>query len=621
MRSWNSLLSYFPLRLMMVAFLLTMLYMNSIDAIESTEERLLLALFKFASMPSFYLDGNLYVGIPPSQFTPILYTQGMYIIFVTSMLLAAKTSNRIRAKMLAYDIMLFAIFIFIQFISIFVVYTLGMGDSVGYVRLSLVLSTLSAGAVIELMLFTILTLPRPNKINPVIKRNYLKEIMYLVLSMSGSIVLLYLLMDMLEISRDSLISTFFVLQIPTIFAFRYYVAYFMTEIEKPIWLKRHKSEDYNPPVSFLIPAFNEENTIKQLLESVDKAASNYKGPVESVVINDGSTDSTASKAKEAFDNLKHSSFQYFEIPNSGKGHALKYGLEKCSGEIIFRLDGDSRIHESAIRPAVIHFTDPTVASVSGMLLPLKNDSFWQKAMVMVGCFQVFFRRSDSMMDALLVQPGSYSVFRKDALQKVGGWPDKQLGEDGEITGRLGRYGYRNEFEERSIAYSEVPQTWKMLRRQRVRWSIAFFHSRSKNLRVLRDFAGPRSFMYMNQIITHGSAMPTCIFGPFVIAALISGVEGFSFSSLLHIIDISTKILTFHLFLLGIQVVLYIHFLRKINRLRFLRYIPHMTIWRLLLGTLIRPEAISVMLSHSSKHRKYDDEAFQTLRKELLESTK
>ncbi len=83
-------------------------------------------------------------------------------------------------------------------------------------------------------------------------------------------------------------------------------------------------------VSVLIPAYNEEKTIKDVIE----VAKQCKIVDEIIVIDDGSTDNTYKKAKE-------SGAMVVRIPrNVGKGGALKRGLEESKGDIIVFLDAD-----------------------------------------------------------------------------------------------------------------------------------------------------------------------------------------------------------------------------------------------------------------------------------------
>lgn len=88
-------------------------------------------------------------------------------------------------------------------------------------------------------------------------------------------------------------------------------------------------------LSIIIPVFNEENTIDELLSSV------YKQPLpgwqkEIIVINDGSTDGTKSKLQ----NWQKKTKVYSHAVNKGKGAALQLGFSQAHGDIILIQDAD-----------------------------------------------------------------------------------------------------------------------------------------------------------------------------------------------------------------------------------------------------------------------------------------
>ena len=87
-------------------------------------------------------------------------------------------------------------------------------------------------------------------------------------------------------------------------------------------------------ISVVIPAYNEEKTISEVLEKTVQVMESMKAPYEIIVVDDGSTDKTreiASKYKVAvLSNGK----------NRGKGYALRKGFKHARGQIIITLDSD-----------------------------------------------------------------------------------------------------------------------------------------------------------------------------------------------------------------------------------------------------------------------------------------
>lgn len=90
-------------------------------------------------------------------------------------------------------------------------------------------------------------------------------------------------------------------------------------------------------LSIVIPTYNEEKTILEILKRVLDAPLGDGVEREVIVVDDGSVDST-SQLMKAYDGSKEVFYYYKE--NGGKGSAVKYGVEKCTGDIIVVQDAD-----------------------------------------------------------------------------------------------------------------------------------------------------------------------------------------------------------------------------------------------------------------------------------------
>ena len=88
-------------------------------------------------------------------------------------------------------------------------------------------------------------------------------------------------------------------------------------------------------ISVVIPIFNEEDYVINILEKVNDKKKNFN--LEIIVIDDGSTDSTK-KILEDYKNLYDFLISYEQ--NKGKGYALREGFKKCTGDIILIQDAD-----------------------------------------------------------------------------------------------------------------------------------------------------------------------------------------------------------------------------------------------------------------------------------------
>jgi len=100
-------------------------------------------------------------------------------------------------------------------------------------------------------------------------------------------------------------------------------------------------------LSFVIPAYNEEDNIEDMLETLDMIIANKKLPYEIVVVDDGSRDGTLANAKRYA--VKNGHVKVLSYGNNvGKGFAVKTGFMKANGNIVVFADSDMEIDLSVI---------------------------------------------------------------------------------------------------------------------------------------------------------------------------------------------------------------------------------------------------------------------------------
>ncbi len=237
---------------------------------------------------------------------------------------------------------------------------------------------------------------------------------------------------------------------------------------------------YHPLVSVIIPAFNEAASIAATVHCADLAARLYPGETEILVANDGSTDDTFAIARKAVGGLQQARGQVVDLPHGGKSNALNGMLRVASGEILVRVDADTRMSpETGFAAMVPHFSDPKVGGVQGLILPLQNDGWVRKLRFLeITWNHLFLRRAQMAFHTTQVVDGAYCAFRRKDLLHVGGWVAWN-GEDTEITLRLQRLGFRMRFEPGAAAFEDVPANFAQLKKQRVRWTRggSFAHRR------------------------------------------------------------------------------------------------------------------------------------------------
>ncbi|MCX5808099.1 MAG: glycosyltransferase [Proteobacteria bacterium] len=281
-----------------------------------------------------------------------------------------------------------------------------------------------------------------------------------------------------------------------------------------------------PPVSILIPARNEKTIIIRSVESA--LAMNYPW-VEVIVINDGSTDGMLETLISRYalrridplyrDMIKTRMVKGFyytsRIPNllvvdkenGGKADAINCGINVCKSPYICVQDADSILE----RDALIRLVTPLVQSeipviASGGVVRVLNGTKHKDGVVTsielskstLVCFQVveylrsflFGRVGLDTMNLNLVISGTFSFFQKAAVITVGGFAHDNVTEDMELIVRLHKHyrfkriPYRIRFVSDPICWTEVPETMRMLGRQRRRWQLGLIQTLWKHKTAL-----------------------------------------------------------------------------------------------------------------------------------------
>jgi cellulose synthase/poly-beta-1,6-N-acetylglucosamine synthase-like glycosyltransferase/peptidoglycan/xylan/chitin deacetylase (PgdA/CDA1 family)/spore germination protein YaaH len=272
------------------------------------------------------------------------------------------------------------------------------------------------------------------------------------------------------------------------------------------WRQHHygapgEAESYKPKVAVLIPAYNEEKVIERTVRAV--LESNYPN-LHVIVMDDGSGDKTLRVARAAFAAEEASGrVLILTKPNSGKAAALNFGLEQVRDEEIFvAIDADTVIARDAISRLVPHFLDPTVGAVAGNAKVGNRINLWTRWQALEYITsQNFERRALNTLGAVSVVPGAIGAWRTSAVREAGGFHTDTVAEDADLTMALLERGYRVEYEDLALAYTEAPVSAKGLMRQRFRWSFGILQSVWKHRRafgrkgVLGWIALPNIFVF------------------------------------------------------------------------------------------------------------------------------
>jgi cellulose synthase/poly-beta-1,6-N-acetylglucosamine synthase-like glycosyltransferase len=275
------------------------------------------------------------------------------------------------------------------------------------------------------------------------------------------------------------------------------------------------ASEHLPGISILAPAFNESANI---IENVRSMLSVNYNNVELIIINDGSKDDTLQKLISAYDLYKTNIFINEQIPtkkingiyksnnrvfdrlivvdkeNGGKADALNVGVNLSKHSYIVCLDVDCVLEQDALLKMIKPFLEETKVRViaSGGVIRIANNckiengrlmginlpkTLLQKVQV-VEYIRAFLlgRMAWSRLNGLLLISGAFGAFDKEIVIKCGGYNFKTVGEDIELIVRMRRYmvennlPYKLTFIPDPLCWTEVPSTYKILGRQRNRWT-------------------------------------------------------------------------------------------------------------------------------------------------------
>lgn len=339
--------------------------------------------------------------------------------------------------------------------------------------LAIVARTLAGGLFLALLVFCAVSLPQPQALKPRFRR----DPGALGQFFATGVVAIAVAAVLLVIFDHLLGETQFLLPFTLLLLLPLATLEIFLALNRPLYYRglrlrpRPPLSKYHPPVSILMPAYNEEQWIEEALRSVDRAASRYPGSVEVIVGNDGSTDRTSELARETLPQLTHAKGMVVDLPHAGKSNALNGALAVATGEIVIRLDADTFVSASPGFAALIpHFADPEVGGVQGAVHPRQRDGWTRKLRGLEIAWGHYFQRPALMgVRSGEVIDGLFSAFRRKDLVALGGWVPWN-GEDTELSMRLQRLGYRVRIELGARAFEDVPENYDALRRQRVRWA-------------------------------------------------------------------------------------------------------------------------------------------------------
>ena len=298
-------------------------------------------------------------------------------------------------------------------------------------------------------------------------------------------------------------------------------AWKLYETNKMRRIRNEIRHEYYFPVSILVPAYNEEVTIVDSIESLLKL--DYR-LYEIVIVDDGSKDDTVKVLVEHFKMRKVQQpirkrlqcarekeiyvADHLRVPvtlvskeNGGKGDALNMGINVSSYPYFLCIDADSMLQpdslEKIVQPAM---EEDNVVAVGGLVrasqsLKIKDGKRvgYQMPWNLVTSMQIMeydrsFLAARILLDRFngnMIISGAFGLFKKDVVIAAGGYDRNTLGEDMELVVRLhvfcrnNKIPYSIRYEPNAVCWSQVPESLGDLRKQRRRWHLGLSQSMEK----------------------------------------------------------------------------------------------------------------------------------------------
>lgn len=367
---------------------------------------------------------------------------------------------------------------------------------------------------------------------------------------------------------------YYVLTINTFYALLFIVAVralYVDRKKKKYWsYVDMASSSYTPPLSLLVPCYNEAETV---VDNVKALLSLEYNEFELIIVNDGSKDRTLQELIDEFNLIKidlpyrrkistkpikgiylstlFDNIIVVDKENGGKADALNAGINLSKYPIVTSIDADSIIERDSLIKVIRPFVeDPEVVVSGGVVRPV-NDCTVDKGFIetvrlakkSIVRYQtveylrafLFGRLGLGSMNALLIVSGAFGVFKKSTVIESGGYTEDTIGEDMELIVKIHRRmreekrPYKIVFVPDPVCWTQVPEQYKILKSQRKRWHSGLMDSLFNH----------KKMMFNPKYGTVGMiAMPYYFFVEMLGAAVeILGYISFTVSFLLGIINL------------------------------------------------------------------------------------
>jgi poly-beta-1,6-N-acetyl-D-glucosamine synthase len=304
-----------------------------------------------------------------------------------------------------------------------------------------------------------------------------------------------------------------------------------------------------PGVTVLIPAYNEEEVIATCVRAA--LAVDYPA-LQVLVLDDGSTDGTASVAHDAGSGDPR--LEVIADPvNLGKGKRLNLGFAHARHGLVAVTDADTHLHPLALKLLVARMArSGIIGAVAGGPHVTNRDNLLCAMQVLETASIIgLIRRTQSLSGAVGTVAGVLGLFRREAVLAAGGYDGRMATEDIDLSWRLLLAGWHTVYEPHALVGMQVPSRLGPLWAQRKRWARGQGEVLNRHFRAVMRWRNRRLWPLVLE--SCGSLVWVCGLALALVATVFTllvgdrlGVFGFSLAWGIAIAVIATMQLAFAL---------------------------------------------------------------------------
>lgn len=249
--------------------------------------------------------------------------------------------------------------------------------------------------------------------------------------------------------------------------------------------------------SIIIPVYNEEKIITEMLKKNVKVFENSSmGVKEIILVDDGSIDNSKKEIKNFIRNYK-GKIDIRLVPhttNMGKAQALNTGIRHARGEYVLLSDSDSFMDVETPEKVILKMMETGASCIVGHVVPAQNTLLTRLQRMEYDFDQKVIRRVQSLYTNVISIPGPLYFTKKSIVEKIK-FDKYSIVEDFKIGIEMNKKRQRIVPTD-AVVYSYAPTNFSQLRKQRLRWFGGILKETLRN----RDVWKTNPFYFFNVLM-------------------------------------------------------------------------------------------------------------------------